>query len=80
MPIIIKIGRLPELLWALVVLVGFILVSSGILHVINGISCFANDSSAVFSQLRGSIFIFYLGLIVISLGYFGVLGKIIFVR
>ena len=80
MPIIVKIGRLPELLWALVVLVGFILVSSGIIKAINGISYFANDSSVAVSQLSWSIFIFCLGLIVITAGYFGVRGKIIFVR
>ena len=56
MPIIVKIERLLELLWALVVLVGFILVSSGILNAINGILYFANDSSTVVSQLSGSIF------------------------
>jgi hypothetical protein len=80
MPIIVKIGRLPELLWALIILAGFILASSGIFNAINGISYFADESSLAFSQLSGSIFLFCLGLIVITAGYFGVRGKIIFVK
>jgi hypothetical protein len=83
MPIIIKVGRLPEILWAAVVLAGFVLASYGIFNAINGISYFgttAYTSSAAISQLSGGSLMFCFGLVVIAAGYFGVRKKIIFVR
>jgi hypothetical protein len=80
MPIIIRVGRLPEILWAVLVLAGFVLSSSGIFDVINGLSYFSSASSASISHLIGGIFMFILGLLVVAAGYFGVRGKIIFVR
>jgi hypothetical protein len=83
MPIIIKVGRLPEIFWALVVLAGFVLASSGIFNAINGVSYFGNTaytSSSAISYLSGGILMIVLGLVVMSAGYFGVRGKIIFVR
>ena len=83
MPIIIKVGRLPEILWAVLVLAGFVLASSGIFNAINGISYLgdaAYTSSAAISHLSGGILMFVLGLVVIAAGYFGNRGKIIFVR
>ena len=83
MPIIIKVGRLPEILWAVLVLAGFVLASSGIFNAINGISYFgsiAYSSSAAISQLSGGILMLCFGLVVIVAGYLGIRGKIIIVR
>ena len=83
MPIIIKVGRLPEILWAIVVLAGFVLASSGMFNAYNDITYFDNaayTSSAAISQLSGGILMFCFGLVVIAAGYFGIRGKIIIVR
>ena len=83
MPIIIKIGRLPEILWALFVLTGFVLASSGVFNAYNGITDFGNTaytSSAAISYLSGDILMFVIGLVVITAWYFGIRGKIIIVR
>ncbi|MGD0646242.1 MAG: hypothetical protein ABSA75_15220 [Candidatus Bathyarchaeia archaeon] len=83
MPIIIKVGRLQEILWALATLIGFVLVIDGIFTAINGISYFSNTaytSSAAISWLSGGILLFVFGSVVITAGYFGIRGKIIIVR
>ena len=83
MPIIIKVGRLPEILWAIIVLTGFVLASSGIYNAYNDITYFGNTtytSSAAISYLSGGILMFVLGSVVIAAGYFGIRGKIIIVK
>ena len=83
MPIIIRIGRLAEICWAIVVLLGFILASSGMSSAHNGITYFSNSAysnTAAISHLSGGILIFILGLGMIAAGYFGIRGKIIILR
>jgi hypothetical protein len=83
MPIIIKVGRLPEILWAIVTLAGFVLSSSGIFNTLSGIMDLqnaANVSSAAISQLSGGILMFCFGLVVIAAGYLGIRGKIVIMR
>ena len=83
MPIIIRVGRLAEICWAIVTLVGFVLVSSGIFNTYNGLSYFGNSaytSAAAISHLSGGILMFTLGLGIIAAGYFGIRGKIIVLR
>jgi len=78
MPIISKIGRLAEICWAIVVLLGFVLASSGIFNAHNGLTYFGNPaytSTAAISHLSSGILIFILGLGMIAAGYFGIRGK-----
>jgi hypothetical protein len=83
MPIIIKVGRLPEILWAIVTLAGFVLASSGTFNTWSGIMDLqnaTNASSAAISQLSGGILMFCFGLVVIAAGYLGIRGKIVIIR
>jgi hypothetical protein len=83
MPIIIRIGRLAEICWAIVALIGFVLASSGIFNTYNGVTYFgdpAYTSIAAISHLSGGILILVLGLGMIAAGYFGIRGKIIILR
>jgi hypothetical protein len=67
--IVIRVGRLPEILWALVTLTGFVLASSGVFNVLSGASALGEnalaDSFAV-SHLSGGVLMFCFGLIAIA--------------
>ena len=83
MPIIIRTGRLAEICWAIVALIGFVLASSGLFNAQNGLTYFGNSahtSTAAISHLSGGILIFVLGLGMITAGYFGIQRKIIILR
>jgi hypothetical protein len=83
MLIIVKIGQLVQVFWAIIALLGVVLISSGILNAINSLTEFGNITLAnqtALSHISGSIVISILGLAVLTAGYLGIRGKIIFVR
>jgi hypothetical protein len=83
MPIIIRVGRLPEILWALLVLAGFVLVTSGFFNALNGASTLgepAYTGNLAISQLIGGVVMFCFGVAAIAAGYLGIRGEIIITR
>jgi hypothetical protein len=83
LPIIIKIGRLAEICWAIIALIRFVLASSGIFNTYNGITYFADSvytNAAAISHLSSGILLFVTGVGVVAAGYFGIRGKIIILR
>jgi ABC-type sulfate transport system permease component len=83
MPIIIRVGRLPEILWALLVLAGLVLVTSGFFNTLNGASTLgepAYTNSLSISQLTSGVVMFCLGVVAIAAGYLGIRGEIIITR
>jgi hypothetical protein len=83
MTITIRVGRLPEILWAIVTLAGFVLATSGIFNALSGASALEENALAgsfAVSHLSGGVAMFCFGLVAIAAGYFGIRGKIIFTR
>jgi hypothetical protein len=81
MPIIIKIGpNLIGIFWALISLLGVLLLSSGLLSTMSGLFDFNKitlANTAVISRISGGIVIFIVGLVVTGVGYLGIRGRII---
>jgi hypothetical protein len=81
MPIIIKIGpAVMGVIWALIALLGVLLVSSGFFNTISGLTNFgkvALVNTAAISHISGGIVMFILGLVVVATGYLGIRGRII---
>lgn len=81
MPIIIKVGRFAiGIFWAIIALLGVLIIQSGFFYTLSGISDFGNitlANSVALSRVSGGIVVFVLGLVVTIVGYLGVRGKII---
>jgi len=81
MTIIIRIRPdVIKIFWALIVLLGVLIVQSGFFYTLNGLTNFDNitlANSEALSHISGGIVVFALGLVVIALGYLGIRGKII---
>ncbi len=81
MTIIIKIGRPTiQIFWAIIALLGVVLISSGFFNAINGLTNFGSITLAntgALSHVSGGIVIFILGLVVVAAGYLGIRGRII---
>jgi hypothetical protein len=81
MTIIIKIGRpIIQLFWAIIALLGVVLISDGFFNANNILSDFVNrtlDYTATLSQISGGIVIVILGLVGVAAGYLGIRGRII---
>lgn len=81
MTIIIRIRpNVIGIFWALIALLGVLIVQSGFFYALNGLTNFDNitlANSEALSHISGGIVVFVLGLVVIALGYLGVRGKII---
>ncbi len=83
MQIIIKIGpNVMKLFWALIALLGVILVSSGFFNGFSGLQSFGEtgvNQTMASSQISGGIVLFALGFAMVAVGYIGVRGRIIFI-
>jgi hypothetical protein len=81
MPIIIKIGHnVIGIFWALIALLGVLLLSSGLLYTISGLFDLDKITLAhteVISNITGGIVMFIVGLVVTAAGYLGIRGRII---
>jgi hypothetical protein len=80
MPIIIKIGpKVIGFFWALIALLGVMLLSSGLLFTISGLFDFEKitlTNTESISRISGGIIILIVGLVAIGAGYLGIRGKI----
>lgn len=81
MPIIIKIGPTSmSIFWAIIVLLGVFVITSGFSVAIRGITDFGEvtiANSASLSYISGGFVLFILGLVVVAAGYLGIRGRII---
>jgi hypothetical protein len=81
MPIIVKIGpAVMKIFWAIIALLGVLLISSGFFNAISGLTDFGEitlANLAAISHISGGIVIFILGLVVVAAGYLGIRGRII---
>ena len=81
MPIIIKIGSAAmKIFWAIVALMGVIMIMDGFFATISGFTDFGEltlSNSAALSHISGGIVVFILGLVVVAAGYLGIRGRII---
>jgi len=81
MTIIIKIGpAVIGIFWALIALLGVLLVSSGFFYAVNGLTNFGAitlANAAALSHTSGGIVVSVFGLVVVAAGYLGIRGRII---
>lgn len=81
MPIIIKIGpNVLEIFWALLTLLGVVLITSGFLYALSSLTNFDKiilANTAALSHVSGGIIIFIVGLVATGAGYLGIRGRII---
>jgi hypothetical protein len=74
-----QIVNVIQILWALVILLGFVFVSSGFFNAIRSttyIDTINNTTTTVYPYVAAGVTLFILGLIMITAGYFGIRGKI----
>ena len=81
MPINIKIGpKAIGFFWALIALLGVIMLSSGLLYTLSGLFDFDKitlTNTESISRISGGIILLIVGLVAIGAGYLGIRGKII---